>query len=385
MREIRLIHVVESSEKIPWFEHLFSHLDSKGFDQTLVTLEPKQETETAKSYENIAVWSTDSKKIVKSSLQVIAYIFNLRSKTQINFLVLHGHKASIVGAVAARAARMNFGIVHHVQPHYFQLLKHREPLRGLLHFFLYRGYSRMADINQSLSSEVTQYLLELNCDTKRIVEIGHGVDFKNIQRKLDDAKVDEKISSKFPRILMVGRLAWEKNYPLAIAAFAEICKLHPEAVLVIAGTGPAENEIKLLIEKFNLVKNVFLIGRSVNVPELMVNSDLLLHLALTESYGQIFIEACLTDLPIFTFPTGIAIDLAAESDSLVHILTQSDPREIAKRVNDFLSTFRKRESLNFMRNAAHYSEHCEDKVFENMSNYFSNLVPKLSRNSKKKG
>jgi hypothetical protein len=94
-------------------------------------------------------------------------------------------------------------------------------------------------------------------------------------------------------------------------------------------------------------------------------------------------EACLTDLPIFTFPTGIAIDLAADSDSLVHILTQSDPSGIAKRVNDFLSTFRKRESLNFMRNAAHYSEHCEDKVFENMSNYFSNLVPKLSRNSKK--
>ncbi len=383
MSEIRLIHIVESSEKHAWFEHLFSYLDSKGFTQALVTLEPKKETIGSKTYENVASRSSNSKKVISSSLQVISHILSLRSKTQINFLVLHGHKASILGTFAARLARLNFGIVHHVQPHYFELLKRQAPLRGLLHLFFYRCYSREAKINQALSSEVYQYLIKLGCSPKSIVRIGHGVDFKKFQRKLDDAKIEVQVDHKYPRILMVGRLAWEKNYPLAIAAFAEICKLHPEAELVIAGNGPAENEIRLLIENLHLVNRVNLLGKSENVPALMMNSDLLLHLALTESYGQVFIEACLTGLPIFTFPTGIAIDLAAKSDPLVHLLNNQDPREIANAVSNFLLTLPKREPLNFTKSAAHYSEHDEDKVFESMSNYFKNLIPKLGMNNNK--
>lgn len=381
MSEIRLIHIVESSERQAWFEHLFTYLDSKGLTQALVTLEPKKDVNPSESYEYMALRSSKSKNIITSSLQVISHVFNLRSKTQINFLVLHGHKASIVGAVAARLARLNFGIVHHVQPHYFQLLRRQARLRGLLHLFFYRSYSRAADINQALSSEVSQYLIKLGCDPKSIVEIGHGVDFSGFQGKLDEAKIDIHIGTKFPRILMVGRLAWEKNYPLAIAAFAEICKSHPEAELIIAGNGPAENELRLLIENLDLVNHVNLLGRSENVPELMMNSDLLLHLALTESYGQVFIESCLTGLPIFTFPTGIAIDLAAESDPLVHLLTHPDPKEIANAVSDFLSVLPKREFLDFAKSAAHYSQHDEKKVFESMSSYFKNLIPKLGANN----
>lgn len=379
MKQIQLIHIVESSKRYGWFDKLFSHLESQGFTQALVTLEPKGEINESLLAGNMAVWSPSSRRVVMSSIQAVGFILKLRKSGHASFLILHGHRASIVGSIAAKAAKLEYGIVHHTQPKYFKLLRVRRPVRGSTHQMVYRLYIKKAKIVQSLSDEVTQSLKSMGVDSQKIVTVGHGVNFEAFQKSIDSASDEIPKKTGFPRILMVGRLAWEKNYPLAIKVFEELHKSYPDAQLLIAGSGPTEREIKLLVSMSKLSENVLLLGRVENVPELMMNSDLLMHLAMTESYGQVYIEACLSGLPIFTFPSGIAIDLVENPDSQIHLLTQSDPKWISAQIGEFLSNSPQKRPLDIAYLKNHYRSHDQEVVFQEMSRYLKRLIPDLNK------
>lgn len=383
MKHIHLIHVVESSKRHIWLEQLLEHLGKNAFSQSVVTLETQGELSNILPEGMVNVFSPPSGNRVLGAMEAVRMVRSARKAGYTNFLLLHGHKASIVGAIAALSANMDFGVIHHVQPKYFQFLRSQKPIRGFIHQRIYRYYIRRAKIVQALSKEVTESLVSLGCDPKRIVSVGHGVDFEKFERSLESGSSELQIKVGFPRILMVGRLVWEKNYPLAIGAFADLRRSYPEAQLLIAGTGPLEHEIKSLVEKFGLLENFSLLGRVENVPKLMADSDLLLHLAMTESYGQIYIESCLAGLPIFTFPVGIAMDLSEKSDPLVHLLTSGDPKEISEQVGQFLSSFASEKSLIASLPRNDYRKHDQRVVFQEMSDYLTRLVPELDRDNNK--
>ncbi|MDP1720695.1 MAG: glycosyltransferase [Candidatus Nanopelagicaceae bacterium] len=374
MKKIHLIHVVESSKRHTWFEKLVDHLGRNTFSQSVVTLETRGELNDHLSHSAIDAFSPVSNSRVLGLIEAVRKVRRARKESYINFLILHGHRAAIVGVIAALTANLNFGVIHHVQPKYFQLLRSQKPIRGFIHQRIYRYYIRHAKIVQALSREVSESLISLGCNPERIVSIGHGVDFEEFKRSLESESNQLPLRTGFPRILMVGRLAWEKNYPLAIEVFADLCHSYPEAQLLIAGTGPLEDEIKSLLVKWDLFENVSLLGRVENVPKLMANSDLLLHLAMTESYGQVYIESCLAGLPIFTFRTGIAIDLSEESDPLVHLLSSRDPKGISDQIERFLSSSTKTShASSLLRND--YRKHDQRVVFQEMADYLTRLVP----------
>lgn len=382
MERIHLIHMVESSKRQLWLEKLIYSLELNSISQSVVTLEKEGDLKNFLSEKSVKVLSPISESLLSITLLGTKLVCQAKKSNSVNFLLLHGHKASFIGAIAARILNLNYGIVHHVQPKYFQLLRTQYPLRSLIHRFIYRYYVRRAKIIQSLSREVTLSLTTLGCAAEKMVAIGHGVDFDAFQESLKNPLGDIFKKPGFPRILMVGRLAWEKNYPLALEVFAKLSKSYPEAQLLIAGAGPVEIEIKSLIKRFNLSKNVSLLGSVENVPELMVYSDLLMHVSLTESYGQVYIEACLSSLPIFTFPTGIAIDLYEESNPLIHLLTCSNPEWISEQICQFLMSSPKRQSPNIslMRNL--YRKHNQEEVFQEMSKYIKGLISELNQDKK---
>ena len=322
----------------------------------------------------IEVISTTINKRGIGAFEAFWLIRKARRKGKRNFLVLQGHKASIIGSIAARSMELDYSIIHHIQPKYFELMKERRPYRALLHQLMYHFYIRHAKVIQSLSIEVKNHLISEGCDPKRIVSVGHGIDFEAFQKALFNGKNGIALKSGFPRILIVARLAWEKNYPLAIEVFDRLRKSFPNAQLFIAGTGPMELEIESLVAKSGLQECVTFLGRVDNVAGLMKQSDLLLHLAKTESYGQVYIESCLADLPVFAFSTGIASDLAQDGEPLVHILKSASPVVISNQIGEYLalpSDARIAPSVSAM----HFREHDERVVFQEISDYLTRLVP----------
>jgi glycosyltransferase involved in cell wall biosynthesis len=376
MNQIHLIHLVESSSRHNWLEQLIISLYNLGFSQSLVTLQPRGEINNFLTGESISVYSQKTNNRILSIIGAVKSVKNAQKTGSTNFLLVEGHIAAFVGALAGRLLNINFGLVHHQQPKYFQLLREKSPIKGLIHQSIYNFYIKRAQIVQSLSMEVTNTLLAKGCEARKIVSVGHGIDFSKFQRDLTDETPYPRLNGGFPRLLMVGRLTWEKNYFLAIESFQILRKTFPTAQLLIAGTGPLQADIESFVLKQGLSEHVFLLGWVKNIPKLMAASDALLHLSVTESYGQVYVEACLANLPIFSFSTGIAIDFHQSKDPLVHIFDSESPHEINMQIKNFFIGKEddvKNVDTLFMK----YRRHDQSIVFQEIAEYLSRMIPQF--------
>jgi len=125
--------------------------------------------------------------------------------------------------------------------------------------------------------------------------IPNGVDLERFTPIGDEAKrLDLGLPTDQPVILMVSALIESKRVMDGIRAVAAL----GHASLVVAGDGPLRVEVmrlaeRLLPQRFKLVSLA-----SEQMPDLYRCADVFLHLSLLESFGNVFLEAWASGLPI---------------------------------------------------------------------------------------
>ena len=102
------------------------------------------------------------------------------------------------------------------------------------------------------------------------------------------------------KIVSVGRLAPQKNFPMLIDAFAKIIKEFPDYQLVIFGEGPLREELQSQIDSLHLTENVLLAGRSNQVIEELRSAKLFCMSTNAEGMSNALIEAVCIGLPVIT-------------------------------------------------------------------------------------
>jgi glycosyltransferase involved in cell wall biosynthesis len=330
MNSTHVIHLVESGDRHDWLEKLIACLDRKGVSQTLITLEPDGNLYAylLNEYPKLQIIKSHKKRLnpVTGTLEVL----RARKGDSVNLIFALGHPAALIAAITSLFPRSKFIFSHMQQPNYFKLMKPR--WRGVIHDFIYNLYVAQASLIHSLSGEVTEFLTKKNISSKKIFRVNIGVNFEEIREKLSTEDSSVIIPSGSPIILMVGRLAPEKNYMVAFETFAVFLRDYPQAQLLIAGVGPQEEELRVIAKELGISKNVLFLGYIGNVPRLMARADLLLHLATTESYGQIYIEAMLSKLPIVCSRTGVAIDFIESKIPNVYVANELSVESIVKKI-----------------------------------------------------
>lgn len=99
------------------------------------------------------------------------------------------------------------------------------------------------------------------------------------------------------RIVAVGRLNKQKNFPLLIGAFAEFVKKEPEYILEIYGEGSLENDIRKNIEQKCLQEQVILKGFCKDVHEKIRSAAFFVMTSDFEGMPNALIEAMALGLP----------------------------------------------------------------------------------------
>lgn len=135
--------------------------------------------------------------------------------------------------------------------------------------------------------------LERNKKRWRCALIPNGVDSKRFfpapeKRDLFNLPPDRYV------VLMVSALIPSKRVTDGIRAIAAVSEAH----LVVAGDGPLRREVEELADK--LLPNRFsrLSLPAAQMPDLYRSADALLHMSKEESFGNIFLEAMASGLPI---------------------------------------------------------------------------------------
>ena len=133
-----------------------------------------------------------------------------------------------------------------------------------------------------------------------------------------------------------------------------------------------KDELKEFASKNNLEEKIEFLGYVSNIPKLMIGADVLLHMSLTESYGQIYLEACLVDLPIISYPVGIIRELKDMNIPEVTILNSKNPGVIATNIASCCeSTLKGRKKREF--NPEPFAIHNEDYVFQKMAKFLEDF------------
>ena len=107
-----------------------------------------------------------------------------------------------------------------------------------------------------------------------------------------------------PVVLYVGRIAPEKNLQLAIRSFRAIQRATPQARFVVVGDGPLREQLQA--DNPDFVFTGILTGEA--LAEHYASADLFLFPSLTDTYGNVVMEAMASGLPVVAFDTGAAAE-----------------------------------------------------------------------------
>jgi len=97
-----------------------------------------------------------------------------------------------------------------------------------------------------------------------------------------------------PILLYVGRVAHEKNIEFLIQSFLEIRRARPDALLVIAGEGPARDGLSAQVEHLGLSRDVAFVGyldREQSLADCYAAAAVFVFASRTETQGLVLLEA----------------------------------------------------------------------------------------------
>jgi len=140
--------------------------------------------------------------------------------------------------------------------------------------------------------------------------VSRGVDTTlfNPQRRSTALRREWGVNDDAPVALSVGRLAPEKNLPLVLRAYRLMCELQPQLRLVLVGDGP--ERARLERENPDVIFAGMRIGEDLAAH--YACADLFLFPSMTETYGNVTVEAMASGLAV------VAYDYAAAQQHIRH-------------------------------------------------------------------
>ena len=224
--------------------------------------------------------------------------------------VVHGHIGSCAPLYLSEAKRVGaFAIAHSHAQNYgngisgvaFNIAAH--PVRRIADYFM--ACSNEAGLDRFGSSIV---------EGNRFAIVPNGIDVASYacdERVHVEAKADYGLAGR-PVVCHTGRLIPVKNHEFLLEVFARVVQSFPNAVLLLAGRGDLEEQIRARVNELGLKKAVFFLGVVDDVPRLLRAADVFVFPSINEGLALSVVEAQASGLPTIA-STGVP-ELAVVSD-----------------------------------------------------------------------
>lgn len=301
-----VLHLLDSSARNRWLEEIFAHADRARWPIVVASLQlsgPLQQHAATLGIPSFSLEAASRRAYPRAVLRLRRYLGAHPTA------IIHSHQAdpTLVSLLATVGRRRPLRVyTRHQQPGFFDLA----PLaawkrRG--HVELDRVTTRAADAVIAPTAAVADEAIARGARQGSVHEIPLGYELRAIApdpglvaRLRDDLRLNGRLSG-----VCVGRLAWEKDHETTLRAWAEVRRTHPAAILLVVGDGPRRADLERLSAELGIGDGVTFVGHRSDVPALMAASDVVIHTSLTESTGQVLLEALALGRPLVSTPVGV--------------------------------------------------------------------------------
>ncbi len=276
------------------------------------------------------------------SIQALEYIKNM------NLDIIHIHTEFTIRMIAISASKL-YGIpycytshtmwedyTHYITKGYFD-----KTSRKMVGMYTKHLYDKDCEI--IVPSKKTYEVLREYGINKQMHIVPTGIDTERLNPKNVDSNIVEKIladlniKDKF-RIIYVGRLAQEKSIDFIINQMPTVFFKYPDAVFVITGYGPAEEELKTMVKAMKLDNRIFFLGKQ--PPEQIQNyfaiGNVFVTASTSETQGLTYIESMASGTPV----------IARYDECLDDVLIENETGFYFDDAQSFISALDKYRSLS---------------------------------------
>lgn len=174
-------------------------------------------------------------------------------------------------------------------------------LTPMVHGYLGR-FHRRANVTLVPTEALAQELAAMGVNHARLLR--RAVDTKLFHPSKRDMTLRESwgVDADTPVVLYVGRIAPEKNLELAVDTFRAIQQVAPKARYVWVGDGPARASLQSAHPDFLFVG----VKRDEQLAAHYASADLFPFPSLSETFGNVILEALAAGLPVVAYAEGAA-------------------------------------------------------------------------------
>lgn len=177
---------------------------------------------------------------------------------------------------------------------------------------------------------------ELGLDRSAITVIPRGRESSRLGRRSPERRAAARrelgVGDASRLVLAVGRQEYQKGHDTLMAAFAEVLRQEPDAVLVLAGRpGVATPAIDSIVESSGIADSVIRTGHVDHVAELFCAADVFAFPSRFEGLGGVLLEAMALEAPIVASDIG-PIRETVGGDAGAVLVPVDDPAALAEGV-----------------------------------------------------
>jgi glycosyltransferase involved in cell wall biosynthesis len=194
--------------------------------------------------------------------------------------------------------------------------------RSIINRLLAKKTFKMIAVSSAVKDEICR---RDSIDPAKVEVIYNGIEVgrftvpeANVKER---AKIALGLDPKSPVIGTISRLSRQKGHKYLLNAFVDLVGSFPELKLLIVGSGPLEEELKVMAQKLGLSKSVIFTGARRDIPEILKALDIFAMPSLWEGFPVSLLEAFATGLPVVASPVGGVAD--AVEDNVSGLLVES--------------------------------------------------------------
>jgi glycosyltransferase involved in cell wall biosynthesis len=138
-----------------------------------------------------------------------------------------------------------------------------------------------------------------------LTTVGRGVDTERFTPAARSAELRRQWRGEDgPVLLMVGRVAAEKNVELGLRAFERARALRPGTRMIVVGDGPARARLEAAHPEARFVG----VQRGAELAAHYASSDVFLFPSLSDTFGNVVMEALASGLPVVSYAVAAAAE-----------------------------------------------------------------------------